>query len=97
MGILYRWVPHIIEPAACSNAASAISGYTAAAMAHESEVYFEITIIGGSAKVVALDAATAIEVAVIGPASASQADLKKLALGKLKARLARERRDGGIS
>ena len=76
-------------------------GYTAAAMAHdspgESDVYFEITVIGGSAKVSAVDGATAIEVAVIGPATASLSDLKKLALGKLKARIARERQGGGIS
>ncbi|KQZ00829.1 hypothetical protein ASD45_08145 [Pseudolabrys sp. Root1462] len=58
----------------------------------KSEVYFEITVIGGSAKVAAVDAATLIEVAVIGPARASVADLKRLALGKLKARIARERR-----
>ncbi|RDV01358.1 DUF6898 family protein [Undibacter mobilis] len=65
-------------------------------MADESEVYFEITVIGASAKVAAVDAATAIEVAVVGPASGSLADLKRLALGKLKARIARERRAGGI-
>lgn len=66
-------------------------------MADESEVYFEITVVGGSAKVSAVDAATTLEVAVVGPAGASLADLKKLALAKLKARIARERRDGGIS
>lgn len=65
-------------------------------MAGESEVYFEITIIGGSARVAAVDAATLIEVAVVGPASASTADLKRLALGKLKARIGRERREGRI-
>jgi hypothetical protein len=59
-------------------------------MPGESEVYFEITIVGTSAKVVAIDAATAIEVVAIGPAKASLSDLKRLALGKLKARLARE-------
>ncbi len=59
-------------------------------MAEKSEVYFEITVVGTSAKVVALDAATAIEVTVIGPAKASQADLKRLALGKLKLAIARE-------
>jgi hypothetical protein len=59
-------------------------------MAGKSEVYFEITIIGATAKVVAIDAATAIEVTVIGPAKASQADLKQLALGKLKLAIARE-------
>jgi hypothetical protein len=40
--------------------------------------------------VVAIDAATGTEVSVIGPASAAQADLEQLAVGKLKARLARE-------
>jgi hypothetical protein len=66
------------------------SGYTAAAMADNSEVYFEITIVGNSAKVVALDAATGVEVAAIGPARASVSDLKRLALGKLKLAIARE-------
>ncbi len=59
-------------------------------MADESEVYFEFTIIGVSAKVVALDVRTGIEVAAIGPANASRADLQRLALAKLKARIARE-------
>jgi hypothetical protein len=60
-------------------------------MPGESEVYFEITIVGTTAKVVAIDAATAIEVTAIGPASASRADLQRLALGKLKLAIARER------
>jgi Domain of unknown function (DUF6898) len=38
-------------------------------------------------KVSAIDAATGFEVSVIGPASASQADLERLALQKLNARL----------
>jgi hypothetical protein len=59
-------------------------------MADKSEVYFEITIIGTSAKVVALDAKTGVEVTAIGPAKASLADLKRLALGKLKLAIARE-------
>lgn len=59
-------------------------------MTDKSEVYFEITIVGTTAKVVAIDAATAIEVTAIGPAKASQADLKQLALGKLKLAIARE-------
>jgi len=54
------------------------------------EVYFEFTAIGSAVKVVAIDAATGTEVSVMGPASAAQADLEQLALGKLKARLARE-------
>jgi hypothetical protein len=52
------------------------------------EVYFEFTAIGRTVKVSALDAATGIEVSVVGPASASQADLQRLALQKLKARIA---------
>ncbi len=51
------------------------------------EVYFEFTAIGRSVKVSAIDAATGFEVSVIGPASASQADLERLALQKLNARL----------
>jgi hypothetical protein len=41
-------------------------------------------------KVVAIDAAIGTEVSVIGPVGAAQADLEQLAVGKLKARLARE-------
>jgi translation initiation factor 1 (eIF-1/SUI1) len=52
------------------------------------EVYFEFTAIGSTVKVVAIDAASGTEVSVIGPTSASKADLQRLALGKLKARLA---------
>jgi hypothetical protein len=54
------------------------------------EVYFEFTPVGAVVKVAAIDSMTGIEVAVMGPASASQADLERLALQKLKARLARE-------
>jgi hypothetical protein len=50
-------------------------------------VYFEFTPIGSSVKVVAIDAATGTEVSVIGPARAAQADLRRLALQKLRARL----------
>ncbi len=55
------------------------------------EIYFEFTPIGRSVKVSAIDAATGLEVSVVGPASASQADLTRLALQKLKSRLAAER------
>ena len=51
------------------------------------QVYFEMTRIGGAARVSAIDGATGIEVTVMGPASASQSDLQQLALAKLKARL----------
>ena len=55
------------------------------------EVYFEFTAIGAVVKVAAIDAATGVEVSVMGPASAAQSDLEQLALAKLKARLAREK------
>ena len=54
------------------------------------EVYFEFTAIGSTVKVVAIDAATGTDVTVMGPAGAAQSDLERLALAKLKARLARE-------
>jgi hypothetical protein len=54
------------------------------------EIYFEFTRLGGTVKVIAIDAATGIEVTVIGPANAAQSDLQRLALGKLKVRLSRE-------
>ena len=60
------------------------------------EVYFEFVSIGTSVKVMAIDAATGTEVSVIGPVGAAQADLQRLALGKLKARLAREARNPQI-
>jgi hypothetical protein len=55
----------------------------------EREIYFEFTALGASVKVAAIDATTGIEVSVIGPASALKSDLQKLALAKLKGRLAR--------
>jgi hypothetical protein len=55
------------------------------------EVYFEFIAIGGAVKVSAIEAKTGVEVSVIGPTSATQFDLERLALAKLKARLARER------
>jgi hypothetical protein len=54
------------------------------------EVYFEFTSVGSVVRVAAIDAATGIEVTVMGPAAASQADLERLALQKLKGRLARQ-------
>ena len=53
------------------------------------EVFFEFTAIGSVVKVVAIDAATGTEVSVMGPVNAAQSDLERLALGKLRARLAR--------
>jgi hypothetical protein len=57
----------------------------------EGEVYFEFTQVGASVRVAAIDGATGIEVTVVGPASAAARDLERLALAKLKARLAKER------
>ena len=54
------------------------------------EVFFEFIAIGTTVKVVAIDAATGTEVSVMGPVGAAQADLERLALGKLRARLARQ-------
>jgi hypothetical protein len=53
------------------------------------EVLFEMTQIGPVMKVVAIDAATGEEVAVMGPAYGAAAPLRTLAQAKLKARLLR--------
>ena len=53
------------------------------------DVYFEITLIGTTAKVVAIDSASGVEVAVLGPAHAAERELKRLAVAKLRARMAR--------
>jgi hypothetical protein len=50
-------------------------------------VYFEFTAIGHSIKVVAIHAASGLEVSAIAPAGAARADLQRLVLQKLKARL----------
>ena len=54
------------------------------------EVYFEFVTIGNVVKVTAIDSVTATEVSVMGPTSASQADLKKVAVQKLRKRIKRE-------
>ena len=51
------------------------------------EVYFEFRAIGRSVKVSAIHAATGTEVSVVGPSTASKADLQRLALQKLVVRL----------
>jgi hypothetical protein len=53
------------------------------------EVYFEYRYVGTAVRVAAVHAATGTETVVMGPAHASTADLERLALGKLKAVLAR--------
>jgi hypothetical protein len=52
------------------------------------EVLFEFKQIGAAVRVAAIDSTTGIEVTVMGPAAASRNDLQRLALNKLKARLA---------
>jgi hypothetical protein len=54
------------------------------------EVYFEFTALGSAVRVAAIDSATGVETVIVGPANASAADLERLALNKLRARLARE-------
>ncbi len=53
------------------------------------EVYFEFTAVGAVVKVAAIDAQTGLEVIVMGPIGAPRADLERLAMQKLKARLAK--------
>ncbi len=47
------------------------------------EVIFEFSRVGAQTKVCAVDPATGTEAVAFGPASASQADLERLALNKL--------------
>jgi Domain of unknown function (DUF6898) len=54
------------------------------------EIYFEFRPVGAVVRVAAIDAETGIEITVMGPATASQRDLERLALRKLQARMARE-------
>jgi hypothetical protein len=48
------------------------------------EVYFEFQPIGNAVRVAAVDAATGVEVTIMGPLTASRADLQRLALRKLR-------------
>lgn len=54
------------------------------------EIYLEFRPVGQQVKVTAIDAATGIEVSTFGPKSAAQEDLKRIAVRKLKKRVARE-------
>lgn len=51
------------------------------------EVLFEFRQVGAAVRVAAIDPKSGVEVTVMGPAGASRADLQRLALTKLKARL----------
>jgi hypothetical protein len=55
------------------------------------QVLFEFTQIGNAVKVTALDSASLVEVSVMGPATASQAQMKAAALRKLEYMLAKKR------
>jgi hypothetical protein len=54
------------------------------------EVYLEMTSIGGALKVSAIHVETGIEVSSMAPANVARADLQRLMIGKLRARLKRE-------
>ena len=51
------------------------------------EVYIEYKQIGQAIKVTAVDAATGLEVVIMGPASAAQTHLQKVAVDKLQMQL----------
>ncbi len=51
------------------------------------EIYLEFRPVGKQVQVTAIDAATGIEVSTFGPVSASQEDLKRVAVRKLKRRV----------
>lgn len=51
------------------------------------EVFLEFIPVGNSVKVSAVDAATGIEVSIIGPATAARDHLQTVALQKLRRRL----------
>ncbi len=53
------------------------------------EIIFEFTPLGGSVKVTAVDVATGVEVSVVGPTTAPQRELERVARGKLLYRLKR--------
>ena len=52
-------------------------------MAGEREVLFEFVQVGGTVKVTAVDAATGVEVSIVGDPAAGEPALKRLALQKL--------------
>lgn len=56
------------------------------------EIYLEFQAVARQVKVTAIDAASGVEVVVIGPKTASQEDLKRLAVRKLQRRLEQEGR-----
>lgn len=63
----------------------------------ERDVIFEITRVGDVQRVAAIDVATGIEVVVQAPTNAALADVRTLALRKLKRALSEDGGDGGQS
>jgi len=56
------------------------------------EIYLEIQQIGRQIRMTAIHAETGVEVVVFGPNTASQEDLKRIAVRKLQRRLEQENR-----
>lgn len=55
------------------------------------EVYFEFIAVGNVVRVTAICAVSGLEVHLVAPRTAGRGDLERLALAKLRARLAAER------
>ena len=60
-------------------------------MPADREVLFEFRPVGPQVRVAAVDAETGIEVVIIAPVTASQMQMKNLALAKLRRRIEAER------
>jgi hypothetical protein len=58
------------------------------------EIYIEYKQVGQAMKVIAVDAATGTEVVIMGPASAAQSHLQKVAIRKLKMQLKKAESEG---
>lgn len=58
------------------------------------EIYIEYKQVGQAMKVIAIDAATGTEVTIMGPASAAQTDLQRIAVRKLQAQLEKDSGEG---
>ncbi len=56
------------------------------------EIYFEFIPVGAYVKVVAIDAATGVEVSIVGARAAGQATLERAALAKLRYVLEKRKR-----
>lgn len=57
------------------------------------EIYIEYKQVGQAMKVIAVDAATGTEVSIMGPISAAQTDLQRVAVRKLQAQLEKDSGD----